>query len=590
MTTEHLPKPQQHGRFGPGLERILLIILLILLVVVAGLLVWQIQDRFYAPPVPTAVLPAALPEVVIAEPVVQIMPGMGSKGTLIIVQGQGWQPDDRLIVCLDDLGDDAEPPVYAETVVNAAGEFFTAFTFPTDVPWRSLPDIPVVVESKTTHEKQSAVFKLVADTPTAVPATATAAPPTATPLPATPTAVPATATPACLFSMSFVADISIPDDTSIPPGISFIKTWRIRNNGTCAWPAGTSWLFAGGDQMSGANTAPVPATNPGETADVSVHLVAPTAPGRYTGYWTLRLPTGVTLNQRYFVRIVVPAPTSTPTPFIPTRTPVPSSPTSTAVPPTPPPVIFNWRGEYFNNLTLAGVPTLVRDDTAVNYNWGTGAPAAGLPADNFSVRWTRTLSLAAGNYRFHTAMDDGLRLYIDNTLVIDEWRDASYREVSADQWLAAGNHTLRVEYYERLGQALAQAWWEPLTGFPEWHGEYWANKNLSGAPALVRNDVGVDFNWGLAAPAPGLPDEEFSARWTRVIAFEAGTYRLSARADDGVRVYVNGQRIIDQWHLSGSDRTYQVDMALSGMHTIVVEYYEESIAAQVHFWYERLGN
>lgn len=576
MTTQRVPQRGQHGRFGSGPERILLLILIVLLVIVVGLLAWQIRDAFLAPAVPTPVPRADLPGAATAEPQLQITPGVGVAGTLITVWGQGWQPNDQLIVCLDDLGDDAEPPVYAETVVNTAGEFYATFIFPTDVQWRSLPDIPVVVESKTSHEKQAALFKLVAASPAPV---ATAVPPTAVQPTLTP--LPATATPACRYSMHFVADITIPDDTLIPAGAGFIKTWRIGNDGTCAWPAGTSLIFAGGSQLSGPNAGPVPVTNPGETADVSVYLVAPATPGGYTGYWTLRLPAGAILSQRIFVRIVVPAPTPTPTPILPTNTPVP---------PTPTPVIFNWRGEYFNNPTLTGMPTLVRNDTAVNFNWGSGAPAAGLPSDNFSARWTRTLSLAEGSYRFHAAMDDGLRLYVDNTLLINEWRDASYREVSAELWLAGGSHEFRVEYYERLGQAQAQVWWESIAGFSNWRGEYWANKNLSGAPALVRNDVKIDFDWGFAAPAPGLPEEQFSARWTRIIAFEPGTYRLSARADDGVRVYVDGQRVIDQWRLSSGDHTYQKEISLQGTHTIVVEYYEEHIAAEVHFWYERLGN
>jgi hypothetical protein len=400
--------------------------------------------------------------------------------------------------------------------------------------------------------------------------------------------------------MRFVADVTIADDTIIPPDVSFVKTWRIQNNGSCAWPAGTSWVFAGGSQMNAPNAVLVPSARPGETVDVSVQLTAPTTPGRYTGYWTLRLPDGTLLNQRYFVRLIVSPPTSTPTPILPTHTPIPATATATAMPtvtytptaypPTPTPVINNWRGEYYSNPLLAGAPVLVRDDTAVNFNWGRGAPASGIPADNFSARWSRTFWLTQGSYRFSAAMDDGLRLYVDNVLLINEWRDASYREVSANYWLAAGSHQIYVEYYEHLGDATARIWWEPVAGYPDWRGEYWANKNLSGSPVLTRNDPHIDFNWQFAAPAPGLPDEEFSARWTREINFEGGTYRFSVRADDGVRIFVDGQKVIDEWHLNDGKRTYQVEMRLQGKHTLVVEYYEGLIAAEIHFWYDRLSN
>ncbi|MAT98625.1 MAG: hypothetical protein CL608_15895 [Anaerolineaceae bacterium] len=696
MTTHRVPQRRQHGRSSSLWERVLLVILIVLFLVLAGLVAWQIRDAIVPAPLPTLV-PSATPVDIVAEPLVQIAPATGVQGTLITVQGEGWPAGEQLIVCLDDLGDDAEPPIYAQAVVNGAGEFSAAFTFPVGVQWRSLPDIPIVVASTTSQEKQSAIFKLVENTPTSVPATA---------VPATATPVPPSATPVCTYSMRFVTDVSIADDTAVPPGAGFMKTWRIQNNGTCTWPAGTSWVFAGGSQMGGPDAVPVAVTNPGETADVSVYLVAPTAPGRYIGYWTLRLPSGVSVNQRYFVRIVVPAPSPTATPVTPTPTPVPITPT---------PVIYNWRGEYFSNATLAGTPTLVRDDTAVNFNWqsgapaanlpadyfsarwqrslyfeggsyrfyatgddglrlwidnalildewhgatsetytaevtlssgnhallveyyeatglasiqlwwqrlenypdwrgeywnnatlagpstvvrndtavlfnwGAGAPASGLPADNFSARWTRTLYLPEGNYRFHAAMDDGLRLYVDNTLLIDEWRDASYREVTAELWLAAGNHQLRVEYYEHLGDARVQVWWDTATEFTHWRGEYWDNKNLTGTPVLVRNDHKIEFDWGNDAPAPGLPVDQFSVRWTRVIEFEPDTYILFARADDGVRIYVDGNKVLDRWQLSGGDRIYQKELELQGTHTIVVEYYDEFIAAEIHFWYEPSG-
>ena len=64
---------------------------------------------------------------------------------------------------------------------------------------------------------------------------------------------------------------------------------------------------------------------------------------------------------------------------------------------------------------LSGTPTAYRDDQEVDFDWRRGKPIAGVPVDNFSVRWTRTLSFAPGPYRFFTMTDDGVRLYIDGT-------------------------------------------------------------------------------------------------------------------------------------------------------------------------------
>ena len=95
-----------------------------------------------------------------------------------------------------------------------------------------------------------------------------------------------------------LAGVTIPDDTVLLRGSGFVKTWRIRNSGTCSWPAGTTWIFVSGQQMAGPDAVPVPTTRPGETTDVSVNLIAPGTPGTYTGYWTLRFPDGSVLDKR----------------------------------------------------------------------------------------------------------------------------------------------------------------------------------------------------------------------------------------------------------------------------------------------------
>jgi hypothetical protein len=124
-----------------------------------------------------------------------------------------------------------------------------------------------------------------------------------------------------------------------------------------------------------------------------------------------------------------------------------------------------WKGEYFNNAELTGSPSMVRDDGAstLSFDWGSGGPGTcGLGVDNFSVRWTRTFNFSGGAWRFTTTTDDGVRLYVDGTLVIDRWVDQGPTQYTADVTLAAGNHTLVFAYYERGGGALAQLSWAPV--------------------------------------------------------------------------------------------------------------------------------
>lgn len=173
--------------------------------------------------------------------------------------------------------------------------------------------------------------------PTATPSASTAiAPsPSGDGTPAVPTDVPplsTTSSPAgptpspvgstCVYDADFVTDVTIPDDTELAPGTAFVKTWRMRNSGTCAWDAETLWSFDSADQMGGPDTASVPATEPGDTVDITVRLTAPAEPGTHTGHWRMRQPNGEGFGTRGYVRIVVTGDEATATATVsPTPTP-----------------------------------------------------------------------------------------------------------------------------------------------------------------------------------------------------------------------------------------------------------------------------
>ncbi|MFN8487766.1 MAG: PA14 domain-containing protein [Caldilineaceae bacterium] len=119
-----------------------------------------------------------------------------------------------------------------------------------------------------------------------------------------------------------------------------------------------------------------------------------------------------------------------------------------------------WKGEYWNNQYLSGNPVVCRNDNDVNFDWGSGSPDGRVPSDHFSARWTRTLYFSAGLYRFHLRGDDGIRLWVDGVLLIDQWHDQGATEYTADRNLSGGNHYLEVQYYENVGGALVSLWWE----------------------------------------------------------------------------------------------------------------------------------
>lgn len=110
---------------------------------------------------------------------------------------------------------------------------------------------------------------------------ATAVPPTKTPVP-----IPCNAA-------SFVADVTIPDWSSIYAGESFVKTWKVKNAGSCAWTSEYKIFFHSGNQMQAAASVAFPGTvNPGESVNLSVNMVAPSDTGSYTGSWMFKSANG----------------------------------------------------------------------------------------------------------------------------------------------------------------------------------------------------------------------------------------------------------------------------------------------------------
>lgn len=236
-----------------------------------------------------------------------------------------------------------------------------------------------------------------------------------------------------------------------------------------------------------------------------------------------------------------------------------------------------YTGEYFNNMTLSGSPVVVRDDPQINFDWGLGQPDVHVPADYFSVRWQRWYYVSsAGNYTLTMTTDDGSRLYVDNTLVIDMWYDHAPLARATTRNLSKGYHLLRMEYYEKTGGALAQLEITSAASYPDWKGEYFNNETLSGSPTLTVNNTAINFNWGSGSPDPAIPVDHFSVRWTRNQYFNAGTYRFTATTDDGMRVWVGSTLLLDAWYDQGPT-TYNRDITLSaGTYPLRVEYYENA--------------
>lgn len=107
-------------------------------------------------------------------------------------------------------------------------------------------------------------------------------------------------------------------------------------------------------------------------------------------------------------------------------------------------------------------------------------------------------------------------------------------------------------------------------------GSYYPNQTMSGDPASVRVDKSVDFDWGIASPAEGIPPDGFSVRWTgKLIADRSGTFMLGVTVDDGFRLFIDGAIFLEEWK-NGGERSFGKEIAFKAgeEHDIRLEYYE----------------
>lgn len=538
MTTKRRPEPLDSE--PSNLSSYLVLAVITGAVILAGLLAGVYL--FVLGPEPPPETP------IVRIPGFTVEPKLGRPGTPITVSGQGWQPNSTVNIYLM-APDDTQFPgqQVASAAVDPQGNFAISFTFPAEPRWESQRLATVIAKQADSDLSNRAIFGLV-DGPASPPPPAPTVSPPPTPAPGQPTLTtstdlnirggPGTAYPVLgLLRAGQTAEIT---------GVSLDgQWWQIKFSGV---PDERGWLAA--QFVTAENVGNVPVVQ------------APPLPE-------------------------TPTPTATPNPS--------ATPTSTAPPPTAtltptPPVITAWRGEYYNNPNLSGSPALARNDTAIDFVWDFDPPAPGVPADNFSVRWSRGWQFESGLYRFYIIVDDGARLWVNDQLIINEWRDGGSREVTAEFALTEGVHQLRLEYYERIGRAEIGFWWEKITTptYPDWKGEYWSNQFLSGSPTFARNDKTINFNWGSGSPAQGMPGSNFSARWSQRVTFNNGIYRFRARADDGIRAYIDGNLVLNAWSNNDGSQVFTVDRQLNGAYLLVVEYFEEAGAALAEFNWEQV--
>ena len=355
--------------------------------------------------------------------------------------------------------------------------------------------------------------------------------------------------------------------------------------------------------------------------------------------------------------------------------------------------------EYFNSPSFSGSP-VSRVDGTVDFSWGTGSPTASIGSDDFSVRWTGELQPRySETYTLSTVTDDGVRLWVDGQLVINNWSEHASTEDSVAVALQAGRrYPVKLEFFEKGGLATARLLWSSqsqakqavpqtqlypaavvppppgntppsvaltspadgssyvapasvslaasasdadgsvsrvefmangtlvatdttapysyswtnvaagsytltaravddagaiagssartitVTAPPAAPGgsgsglaaEYFNSPSFSGSP-VSRVDGTVDFSWGTGSPTASIGSDDFSVRWTGELQPRySETYTLSTVTDDGVRLWVDGQLVINNWseHASTEDSA-SLTLQAGRRYPVKLEFFEK---------------
>jgi MSHA biogenesis protein MshQ len=289
-------------------------------------------------------------------------------------------------------------------------------------------------------------------------------------------------------------------------------------------------------------------------------------------------------------------------------------------------LIGGLSGAYFNNMNLTGSATATRIDTSVDFDWAAGSPGvSGVGSNQFSVRWTgRLRAPVTGNYRFQTVSDDGVRLWVNGQQVINNWTDHGVTtNTSSTISLDAGYaYDVRLEFYENGGQAVIQLLWStpgtssfsilgtasdanPSTanycdlpsqtcrsGFSgNATAQYFNNVNLTGTAVATRQESVIDYDWSTGATGvTGVNSDNFSIRWDATLKVNAtGNYQFQTLSDDGVRLWVNNQQVINNWtdHSVTTDTSTSVALTAGMTYPLRLEFYERGGYAVISLRWRR---
>lgn len=245
-----------------------------------------------------------------------------------------------------------------------------------------------------------------------------------------------------------------------------------------------------------------------------------------------------------------------------------------------------WSVTYYSKLNFQGSKVNQKVDD-IDFSWGTKAPIKGIPQNNFTAKMTKTLSVSSyGTYRISGKANDGVKVYVDGKKVIYNWSSGSHT-FSEDVKLTKGDHKIEVHYSDLSGTAYLQVGVKKAgvaktasLSTDKWTGKLYPTKNFKGKSVSLSTSS-LNYSWASKAPHKSIPAGEYSAVFEKKVAVSKDTkYILMGKANDGIRIYVDGKRVVSYW--TPGTRNIEKNITLKkGTHTIKVEYFNEKGAARL---------
>lgn len=268
--------------------------------------------------------------------------------------------------------------------------------------------------------------------------------------------------------------------------------------------------------------------------------------------------------------------------------------------------------EYFADPNLSGLVSRTTDPQ-INFDWQLDPPNTDMPKNDFSVRWSGTVEAPmSGEYEVVSRADDGVRVWVNGVQLIDDWAERGVKENSGKITLARGQkYDIVFEYFDGINTALARLSWRRPDGVTEiipasqlypkgvpdivprergtgtgLTAEYFAD--TSGTALIMRRtDPMVNFQWKEASPHADVPTDGFSVRWYGYVEPRySGDYTIVTKTDDGVRVWIDGKKVIDDWNSRATkENSATVTMQAGEKHRITMMYYENTGLARAHLYW-----